>query len=431
MLSFAAQSWLALSIDSVPLILLLLVNRAADLVGELKRKGHQLYESTIAAVHWSTMMRQLVDQTFDAVFMVDGRGRLTMFNPGAARMFGYAADEVIGETVTMLLQHDADEDAGIEVTAANTPTVIGARRRDGTAFPLEVTVTPVMSRLRSVGGENGQTTHIVVARDLTVIQQTHDNLERARLAAEAASRAKTEFLAAMGHELRTPLNAIIGFSTMMHAQMFGPLGHERYLQYTGDISDSGTHLLSIVNDILDVAKAEAGKLELHEDPGDLAKLVSDALRMVELRAQDAKVALSVTMADDLPQIQADQQKLKQVLLNLLSNAIKFTPEGGRVSVGVAWQPATGFTMVVSDDGIGMNEADIPLALEPFTQLDSRLSRKYEGTGLGLPLASRIIALHGGEFRITSAPEAGTTVTVILPASRAIFPAEPALRSARS
>jgi signal transduction histidine kinase len=236
-------------------------------------------------------------------------------------------------------------------------------------------------------------------------------------AAESSVRAKSDFLANMSHELRTPLNAILGFSGMMKAQMFGALGHPKYIEYVEDIHSSGEHLLGIINDILDVAAIEAGKVSLQEDTIIPAEVGAACLRLVRPRAQRGNVRLTETISHDLPPVRADERRLRQILLNLLSNAIKFTAPRGTVHLFMRNEPDGGLVIGVSDSGIGMTADEIAKAMTPFGQVESGLARNHEGTGLGLPLTQGLVALHGGRLEITSEPGQGTTVQVWLPPSR--------------
>ena len=238
-------------------------------------------------------------------------------------------------------------------------------------------------------------------------------------AAEAASRAKTEFLANMSHELRTPLNAIIGFSEILKQEPLGPLGHASYRDYVRDVYESGIHLLRIINDILDLSKIEVGKLTLSETPVDPREVIESCMRIVRERADNGGIALVAEMTPDLPTLNADERMVKQVLLNLLSNAIKFTPSGGSVRIVARVDDADGLIIQVVDTGIGIAVADIDRALQPFEQIDSSLHRKYQGTGLGLPLARSMCEMHGGRFTIESTVGQGTTVTVHFPAERSL------------
>lgn len=245
-----------------------------------------------------------------------------------------------------------------------------------------------------------------------VAERTCD-LVRAKEQAELASRSKSEFLATISHELRTPLNAIIGFSEVMAGAMFGPLGNARYQGYAGDIVASGRHLLAVINDILDVSKIEAGHMMLDLETMDLRHVIDSAVRLVENRARLGKLRLSCEVAPDLPLIEGDRRRCLQILVNLLSNAIKFTPEGGQVSVH-AEAANDGVRLRVKDTGIGMNAAEILVALEPFRQVDGSLGRRFEGTGLGLPLAKAMTEMHGGALRVDSAKGQGTEVSLWLP-----------------
>ena len=260
---------------------------------------------------------------------------------------------------------------------------------------------------------------VTLYSDATDRKRAEDALREAKEAAESANRTKSEILANMSHELRTPLNAIIGFSDIIHREAFGPVGERRYLDYARDIHDSGTHLLALINDILDVSKAEAGRIELLETLVDIPELFDSCLRLVRARADEAQLTLAAGPTGHLPNLQADGLRLKQVLLNLLSNAIKFTPPGGHVTLDASVDDQRSLVIRVADTGIGMAPEDIPKALSPFGQLESTRARRYPGTGLGLPLSKALIELHGGKLRIDSEAGRGTTVTVTIPAVRVL------------
>jgi len=247
-------------------------------------------------------------------------------------------------------------------------------------------------------------------------KHTDEELLLAKLEAETANRVKTEFLANMSHELRTPLNAIIGYSEVMNRETFGPLGNEKYAEYTNDIGESGHLLLELINDILDVSVIEAGKLELYDEILDVPRIVEAVTRLVKARAEAGKVRLSVNVDENLPRLRADGRRIKQVLLNLLSNAVKFTPEKGAASISAGLENG-GVTFVVSDTGIGMRNDEIAQAMEPFVRPQIALTRNIEGTGLGLPLAKRLVVAHGGVLDIKSRRGKGTTVTVRFPPDR--------------
>ena len=251
------------------------------------------------------------------------------------------------------------------------------------------------------------------------LSQTADNLYHAREQERSANRAKSEFLANMSHELRTPLNSIIGFSEMVTLQSVGPVENERYLEYAGHIHSSGKHLLELINDMLDLAKVESGKLELQEEVVDFGAIYEGCRTLLEHRIAGDGLRVTLVLPDDPPLLLADKRKMRQILFNLLSNAIKHTPNGGAITTSVKTGPDIGFVFHVSDTGKGMAPKDIPKALEPFGQVGDPLVKDDIGTGLGLPLTKALVELHGGTIELASLPGLGTTATVKLP-SRRIF-----------
>ncbi|CAA6604646.1 putative Histidine kinase [Rhodospirillaceae bacterium LM-1] len=242
-------------------------------------------------------------------------------------------------------------------------------------------------------------------------------LRDAKERAEESSQVKSEFLATISHELRTPLNAIIGFSELMMMRAFGPLGHENYEEYLGNIHNSGQHLLKIINDILDVSKIEAGQLGLQEEPFDLAEAGRESLRLTEHKAREGSLQMSSNLPDEPLILQGDRRRILQILLNLLSNAIKFTPAGGQISLSMTVLDDKRVRIAITDTGIGMAPKDVEKALTPFGQVDSKLSRSQEGTGLGLPLTKSLVELHQADFEIISTPWVGTKILITFPASR--------------
>lgn len=251
----------------------------------------------------------------------------------------------------------------------------------------------------------------------TRLTRKSEELDKSRQVAESASLAKSQFLSNVSHELRTPLNAIIGFSTMLNEETFGPLGDPKYVEYSRDIMDSGRHLLDVINDILDLTKAETGKMSVTFAALNLGKIIEKALRIVAGQAHLRRIDIYTDLPEKLPKIIADRVRLVQILLNILSNAIKFTPEGGKVVVRARAEPGKNgvhyFTLEVEDSGIGMTEEQIRKAFSSFNQADAGLNRKYEGAGLGLPLTKRLVELHHGKIKIESVHGQSTTVTVRL------------------
>ncbi|HEV7370854.1 sensor histidine kinase [Arenibaculum sp.] len=263
------------------------------------------------------------------------------------------------------------------------------------------------------------TTLDLMARSVEQAKRRARELDEARRAAELASQAKSSFLANMSHELRTPLNAVIGFAEIIESEMLGPLGDRRYRDYASDIHASGRHLLDLISDLLDLSKAEAGHLSLVEARVELRRLLDNGLRFVGQQAATAGVTLRTMLPDGLPDLQADERKLRQMVLNLLSNAVKYTLAGGIVTLSAGLRADGDLAVTVCDTGIGMSPEERRKAMEPFGQVDNALTRRHNGTGLGLPLTKRLVELHGGAIEIDSRPGIGTRAALVFPASRVL------------
>jgi signal transduction histidine kinase len=251
-------------------------------------------------------------------------------------------------------------------------------------------------------------------RDQQLLKK-NEELGKAKETAESANRAKSHFLANISHELRTPLNAIIGFSSILINQLFGPLGHDKYVEYSHDINDAGVHLLDIINDILDLSKAEAGKLTLVFEEVQIERAINKSIGIMAERAAEGQVSITTDIPRSLPFIVADRLRFIQIILNILSNAIKFTEKGGSVHIQVKPEMRTGivtdFIIIIKDTGIGMAKENIRKVFQSFGQIDSDLNRRYEGTGLGLPLTKKLVELHHGSIQLDSELNVGTTVTL--------------------
>ncbi|MBI4966959.1 MAG: PAS domain S-box protein [Rhodospirillales bacterium] len=514
-------------------------------------ENHALPPDFFPPLHASdSLLRGVLNTVPYGIITIDELGRIELFNPGAEAIFGYRADEVIGQPVTVLMSPEmADRHQAAFLISRTKETTrlasanrqLNGRRKDGIEVPLEISVTPMLldgrkhytaavtdisTRLAiehalnesqeryalAVSGINeglwdwnvvtdevylspqahgilgidflttgltgaqlftfvhpddwpayqqaliahlkGEVDHFVCefrlttppgrwirqrglglrdsrgrvyrmagsVGDITAAKNAEAALKDALDHAEAANRAKSYFLATMSHELRTPLNAIIGFAEIMAGLMGDSRQAAKYPEYAKDILDSARHLLSIINDILDMARIESGKVEIERLPVDIGHLAESALVLIRQRAGKIGLTLTTAIEPGLAPLRGDERRLKQALLNLLANAVKFTPAGGSVCVRAGRDPASGdVTIAVEDSGIGMAAEDIPRVLSPFTQLDNKLTRRYEGTGLGLPLAKAFVELHGGRLTIASTPGQGTTVSITFPADQLLAP----------
>lgn len=397
-------------------------------IGILTNLGSE-YEPQAEALHYNRMRDQL---------LIDGKVGPWRYDPDAALYFfsnelnlGHpGAGAPVPVPLLEMLQHPDDKarDAEIRERITREGGAANAEMRylgaDGSWTHLNVHYR-AGHKLAS-----GRYEMLGISQDITAVAHARDEANRlseqltaALGEADYANRTKTQFLANMSHELRTPLNAIIGFSEVIVQRMFGPVA-DKYVEYAEDIHRSGQHLLSIVNDILDLAKLEACKLELHESDVVLPDVVEDCLSLMHDRAEAGGLKLTSQPSTDARCLRADARVVKQVLINFLSNAIKFTPRGGRVHVTTALDGDGTLLLAVRDSGIGMSADEIEVALAPFGQIDSALARKHQGTGLGLPICKSFMELHGGTLTIESAAGAGTTMTAHFPARR-VLPAQDA------
>ena len=249
--------------------------------------------------------------------------------------------------------------------------------------------------------------------DITEAKLIENRLRDARDEAQWANSTKSEFLSAMSHEMRTPLNAIIGFGQIMADEMMGPLGNDRYREYAGDINDSGRHLLRLINDLLDVSRIEAGKLTLQLESIQFEQILRASLRLITAPARSAGIELETHVPPDLPRIEGDERRLRQIVINLLSNALKFTPRGGKITVSLA-KKHEGIGFTVRDSGVGISPDDLARVTRPFEQSARYLSQHQEGSGLGLAVTNALVEQHGGTMTIESRLDHGTTVFVWLP-----------------
>ena len=395
-------------------------------------------------------LRAILEHLPDGVITIDAEARIQSFNSAAEKLFGFSAEECLGRNVSMLMtaQDSETHDAQVqEYLEGGPPKIIGigrevtGRRNDGSTFPmfLKTDVLEIQAQrffvgvVRDITSQKAAETELKAHRTLlqealnersrelldTVRSLEKEVGERRRAEQEArnANRSKSEFLANMSHELRTPLNAILGFSEIISKRLFGDAAIDRYSEYAADILTSGRYLLDIINDILDLAKIEAGKMKLDECKIDPVRLVESCVQLTIETAISFGLNLSARHDHEALKIIGDQRKLQQILINLLANAIKFTKTGGKITLQTSIRKNGQFIFEIKDTGIGIAECDIPKILSPFGQVDSSLARETHGTGLGLPLVKSLVELHGGRLAIESVVGEGTIVRVSLPASR--------------
>ncbi len=361
--------------------------------------------------------RTVVNHSPAKIHIKDLEGRYLLVNKEAERLFGVTDEEARGKTAHEIFPEKRAADFTRHDRAVMQTEQTIAEEEEWSQDDGVHTFLTVKFPIRD--GEDRITAVGAIGTDITERKRAEQELYIAMERANAANRAKSQFLAMMSHELRTPLNAIIGFSELIRDEMFGSGENAKYRDYASDINESGLHLLDVINDILDLAKIDARKVELDEGYVDVLETIDFCLLLVKEQAELAGVRMTTEIADGIPHLRADERKLKQILLNLLSNAVKFTPADGTITV-MAWHSSdSGFVLQVIDTGIGIALEDIPKALAVFCQVESDLNRNYEGTGLGLPLSKALVELHGGSLDLQSEVCVGTTVTVRFPAERIV------------
>jgi len=363
-------------------------------------------------------LRAILDTATDGVLVLDRSGRVLSANRSAEALFGYEARQfaelsvgelLVPESRNAVLEHLDRLARGARASMLDAGYEVIGRVRQGGLVPLYMT----MGRI-----EDGEKL-CAVLRDITAWKRSEEELVGAKRAAEQASTAKSEFLAKISHEIRTPLNAIIGFSEVMMDERFGPIGNERYRQYLKDIHSSGGHLISLVNDLLDLSKIEAGKLELTFVSVNLNDLVQQCVAIMQEQVNRERVIIRTSLPVNLPQIVADTRSMRQIALNLLSNSIKFTGAGGQIIISTALTDEHEVVLRVRDTGTGMSEKELQTALEPFRQVATAARWGSSGTGLGLPITKALAEANHARFRITSHVEDGTLVELAFPSARVL------------
>ena len=366
-------------------------------------------------------LRAILETATDGVAIVDEAGAVVSFNRGGEALFGRERGEVVGRPFLDLFASPA-RDLAAEYFEGLKSNATKSLLNDGREILVEakggeIPVFMTLGRLCGAGDDDGPPRFCALFRDLTPWKRVERDLQNARAEADRASARKSAFLANVSHELRTPLNSILGFVEIMLDQRFGPLGSDRYKEYLGDIRVSGTHIMSLVDDLLDLSKIEAGKMELASEPVDANRLINEAVALMQPEASRERVIMRLSLAAKLPMVRADERSLRQCMLNVLSNAIRHNEPGGQVIVGSTVTDSGSVVIRVRDTGPGMSHEDLALALEPFHQLASR--RASGGTGLGLPLTKALVEANEAQFAIRSGLGQGTMVEVCFPPARVL------------
>ena len=365
-------------------------------------------------------LRAILDTATDGIITLDRDGKIHTFSAGAEAIFGYRIAEVADKPFGDLLEPDSRKVLRDYLSALQGPGLasvfndgreVNAIVKQGGSVPLFLTIGALQSL-------TSRAAFCAVVRDITQWKRTESELREAKEVAEATSRQKSEFLARISHELRTPLNAIMGFSEVMRLERFGEIKNDKYRGYVNDIHSSGGLLLSLINDLLDLSKVEAGQLELNFTAVNLSDTADNAIKMLQEAATGARVVIRKAMPSDLPNVVADQRSMRQIMLNILSNAIKFTDPGGQVIVSAQMNKTGELKLRVKDTGIGMNAEQLRDALEPFKRVMTE-GREVQGTGLGLPLTKALAEANRTKFDISSEPRKGTLIELTFPTTRVL------------
>ncbi len=366
----------------------------------------------LAAQAENKELETILDNAADAIVVLDREGKILGFNRGAETLFGYSAEALASRHLGDLFAPESERAArndldGLARNVSNDGREVIGRLRQGGLIPLFMTM-----------GRVSEEKFCAVFRDITQWKRAEEELIDAKRQAEKASSAKSEFLAKISHEIRTPLNAIIGFSEVMMEERFGAIGNERYREYLKDIHASGGHVISLLNDLLDLSKIEAGKVELNFAGLDLNDLTQQCVALMQPQANKERIIIRTSLPASIPAVVADARSVRQIVLNLLSNSIKYTRAGGQVIVSTAITDHGEVALRIRDTGVGMSEKDIQTALEPFRQLATSVRPGTQGTGLGLPLTKALAEANRAHFKIKSAVDDGTLVEVSFPRARA-------------
>jgi signal transduction histidine kinase len=362
------------------------------------------------------LLQSTLENIGEGLSVFDSRGRLIAWNSRFCELLELPPDLTVGAPLRDILMLQAVRgDFGRDDPSAEVTKRLELFYRDVPTTKERVTPRGRILQISRRAMPDGAI--VSVYSDVTDLKASERKLIQARSQAEMANHAKSEFLANMSHELRTPLNAIIGFSEIIAHELFGPLGNEKYLDYMNDIHKSSLHLLAIINDVLDMSKIEAGKLELSKEPLNIRHLIGEVIRMMREWAESRSIEMVSKLPVEEVEIWADERAMKQIFLNLMSNAIKFSRDGGQVCIRVVSDEPGLAVVEFEDHGIGMTEEELERALQPFGQAKPSTTRNYGGTGLGLPITKGLIEAHGGKLAIESRADQGTIARISLSTER--------------
>ncbi|WP_139223649.1 PAS domain-containing sensor histidine kinase [Methylocapsa palsarum] len=386
----------------------------ADLESELRRVRNEARE-----------LNAILDTAMDGVAILDSKGNIVSLNRSGEALFGYDESDVAGLPFTVLIAPESrartqDYFEGLisdgMMSLLNDGREVTALARQGGTIPIFMTLGRIDANSYP-GADEREVRWCALLRDMTHWKKIERELDDARKEAERASALKSEFLAKVSHEIRTPLNAILGFAEVILEERFGPIGNARYKDYLKDVHSSGALVMSLVNDLLDLSKIEAGKMELDFTAVDANRIIAECVSIMQPQASRAGIVIRLSLAPRLPQVFADERSVRQIVLNLLSNAVKFNVPGGHVSVATAVTEAGQAALRIRDTGVGMSAADIKVALEPFRQVAA--SRVSGGTGLGLPLTKALVEANRASFSIKSERDEGTLIEIAFPPAKAL------------
>ena len=375
-------------------------------------------EPSALAIAEASEVQNILDTASDGILVLETDGTILSINASAEALFGYSYDDISGESISDLFAIESREVINDYVSSLSSPGVsvilndgreVIGREAKGGLIPMFVNI----SRMDSSGKL------CAVVRDMTSWKNAEEELVKARRQAELANEQKSDFLAHVSHEIRTPLNAIIGFSDVMIEERFGPIDNDRYREYLRDINRSGTLVLDLINDLLDLSKIEAGKMELAFEAVDLNQIVSESVALLQPQANANRVIIRTSLSRAVPKVVADTRSIRQIILNLVSNAIKYSPVSGQVIVSTVYESNGEVALRIRDTGDGMSKAQIEEAMKPFQQVHGINEKRGEGTGLGLPLTKALVEANRAHFDLESEPDSGTIAHVQFPTQRVL------------